>query len=50
MAEFVIGRLKFVWRNAWASSALYRKDDVVRYGAKLHMLLLQTQSQMLIFM
>ena len=34
MAEFVIGRLKFVWRNAWASSTLYRKDDVVRYGAK----------------
>lgn len=34
MAEFVIGRLKFVWRSAWTTATLYRKDDVVRYGGK----------------
>jgi hypothetical protein len=32
MAEFKLGRLRFVWKNTWSSSATYVKDDIVRYG------------------
>jgi len=32
MAEFKIGRLKFVWRGVWVSGYDYVKDDVVRVG------------------
>ena len=34
MAEFKLGRLRFVWKNAWTSTTEYVKDDVVRYGGK----------------
>jgi len=34
MAEFKLGRLKFVWKGAWAASATYVKDDVVNHGGK----------------
>ena len=33
MAEFRLGRLKFNWRGAWATSTAYVIDDIVRYGA-----------------
>jgi hypothetical protein len=36
MAEFRLGRLKFVWRNAWATSTTYVKDDIVKYGGKTY--------------
>ena len=32
MADFVLGRIKFVWKGAWAASTSYIADDVVRYG------------------
>jgi hypothetical protein len=32
MADFVLGRIKFVWKGAWAGSTSYIADDVVRYG------------------
>jgi hypothetical protein len=32
MAEFKIGRLKFVWRGVWTTGYDYVKDDVVRVG------------------
>lgn len=32
MAEFKLGRIKFVWKGAWATSTNYYKDDVVSYG------------------
>ena len=32
MAEFKLGRLKFVWKGTWATATAYVKDDVVRYG------------------
>lgn len=32
MAEFKIGRLKFVWRGVWTTGTAYVKDDVVRVG------------------
>ena len=34
MAEFKLGRLKFVWKGDWATSATYVKDDIVKYGGK----------------
>jgi hypothetical protein len=37
MAEFKLGRIRFVWKNTWAGSTTYYKDDVVRYGGKTYM-------------
>lgn len=34
MVDFVLGRLKFVYRGAWAASTAYVKDDIVRYGGR----------------
>ena len=34
MAEFKLGRIRFVWKGDWSSSTTYYKDDVVRYGGK----------------
>ena len=36
MAEFKLGRIKFVWKNEWDSSTTYYVDDVVRYGGKTY--------------
>ena len=36
MAEFLLGRIKFVWQGDWSSTATYYKDDVVRYGGKTY--------------
>ena len=32
MADFKLGRLKFVWQGAWTGTTAYVKDDVVEYG------------------
>ena len=34
MAEFKLGRIRFVWKGEWTSSTTYYIDDVVRYGGK----------------
>ena len=34
MAEFKLGRIRFVWKGDWAAPTVYYKDDVVRYGGK----------------
>jgi hypothetical protein len=34
MAEFKLGRLRFVWQGPWATGTNYVKDDIVSYGAK----------------
>ncbi len=36
MAEFKLGRLRFVWKGAWTASTAYVRDDVVRYGGKVY--------------
>ena len=36
MAEFRLGRIKFVWKDAWTSGDTYYVDDVVRYGGKTY--------------
>ena len=32
MAEFKISRIRYTWRNAWATTTAYNRDDVIRYG------------------
>jgi hypothetical protein len=34
MAEFKLGRIRFIWKNNWAAATTYVKDDIVRYGGK----------------
>jgi len=34
MAEFKLGRIRFVWKGDWASSTQYYIDDVIKYGGK----------------
>ena len=36
MAEFKLGRLKFVWRGDWTNSHPYVKDDVIKYGGRVY--------------
>ena len=37
MAEFNLGRIRFVWQGAWANGTAYIKDDIVRYGGKTYL-------------
>jgi len=37
MAEFKLGRIRFVWKGAWATGTAYYKDDVVRFGGKVYL-------------
>lgn len=36
MAEFKLGRLKFVWKGDWAASTAFVKDDIVRFGGRTY--------------
>jgi len=36
MAEFKLGRLRFIWKDAWVTGTTYLKDDVVRYGGRTY--------------
>ena len=36
MAEFKLGRIRFVWKGAWVTATTYYKDDVVRFGGKVY--------------
>lgn len=37
MAEFKLGRIRFVWKNEWTTATTYYKDDVVRFGGKTYL-------------
>ena len=37
MAEFKLGRIRFIWKNNWAAAVTYVKDDIVRYGGKTYL-------------
>jgi hypothetical protein len=37
MAEFKLGRIRFVWKSEWATATTYYKDDVVRFGGKTYL-------------
>jgi len=36
MAEFKLGRIRFVWKADWSASTQYFKDDVVRFGGRTY--------------
>jgi len=36
MAEFKLGRIRFVWKSDWAASTVYYKDDIVRNGGNTY--------------
>jgi len=36
MAEFLLGRIKFVWKATWTASTAYVKDDVIKYGGQTY--------------
>lgn len=39
MAEFKLGRLRFVWKGVWITATSYVKDDVIRYGGNSYVCL-----------
>jgi hypothetical protein len=36
MAEFKLGRIRFVWKDIWTTGVVYYKDDVIRFGGKIY--------------
>ena len=40
MAEFRIDRIRFNWKGPWSASQVYIKDDVVQYGGKVFVALI----------
>jgi len=36
MAEFKLGRIRFVWKGDWTPSTTYYVDDVIRYGGRTY--------------
>jgi hypothetical protein len=36
MAEFKLGRIRFIWKGDWSSSVTYYKDDIVRVGGNTY--------------
>ena len=40
MAEFNIDRIRFRWKNIWAITTVYRKDDIVIYQGKAYVCLI----------
>ncbi len=36
MAEFKLGRIRFVWKNTWSPATTYYIDDVVRHGGRTY--------------
>lgn len=37
MAEFKLGRIRFVWKNDWTTGLTYYKDDIVAYGGRTYL-------------
>ena len=40
MAEFNLDRIRFRWKNIWAISTIYRKDDIIIYQGKAYVCLI----------
>ena len=45
MAEFKLGRIRFVWKNQWSGSTEYFKDDVVAFGGRIYICTIGHTSQ-----
>jgi len=37
MAEFRLGRIRFVWKEDWTPNTSFLKDDIVRHGGKTYL-------------
>ena len=37
MAEFKLGRIRFVWKGDWVTATQYYKDDVISYGGRTYL-------------
>jgi len=48
MAEFNLARIRFRWQGEWEGSTVYRKDDIVYYGARVYVALSAHTSDALI--
>ena len=36
MAEFKLGRIRFVWKGNWSAATVYYIDDVIRFGGRTY--------------
>ena len=45
MAEFNIDRIRFRWKSTWATSFVYRKDDIIYYQGKSYVCIVGHTSQ-----
>ena len=45
MAEFKLGRIRFVWKDAWSTGTTYYRDDVVSFGGKVYICVIGHTSQ-----
>jgi hypothetical protein len=45
MADFKISRLKYTWKGDWSSGNVYYPDDIVAYGGKVYVCLLEHNSE-----
>ena len=36
MAEFKLGRIRFVWKGNWTAATIYYIDDVIRFGGRTY--------------
>ena len=36
MAEFKLGRIRFVWKGTWSTGRTYYQDDVVTVGGRMY--------------
>ena len=39
MVDFVLGRLRFKFKDAWSTSTAYIRDDIVTYGGRSYVCL-----------
>jgi len=45
MAEFKLGRIRFVWKGNWAADNIYYQDDVIAFGGKTYICTIGHTSQ-----
>jgi hypothetical protein len=45
MAEFKLGRIRFVWKDEWTTDTIYYQDDVVSFGGKTYICVIGHTSQ-----
>ena len=45
MAEFKLGRIRFVWKGSWSAANVYYQDDVVSFGGKTYICTIGHTSQ-----